>query len=118
MSAPSYLAAGLRTPNGQPRDGLSGALALEAVRHLRGLGVTASALEPVVAQVLRGAGAEALTGKGPARDFVAACLAAVKESADRAPLGEHLGAVLRLLALEEAALQTGLNGPPPHPKRR
>lgn len=110
MSGLTYLALGLRGPTGAPRDGLSTSLALEAVASLRAQGVTAAALEGVVAQVLRGQGAAALTGPAPARSFVAACLAAAPLVADRAPLHEHLGAVLRLLALEEAAKATGLDG--------
>lgn len=107
-----YLAHGYRDATGRAWPELTSLWAAAAAEQLRAKGVTATALERLVATAAREAqhtreplepALAATPAPAEAREWVRRCAAAVKSVDDREPFARHLGATLRVLALAEAS---------------
>jgi hypothetical protein len=128
-----YLAGGYREPNGVERPQLKSLWALAAAEQLRQAGIHPTDLDPIVARVTTAAldvrgdlpigeqlvGLERALATGgrplaPIEKLMRGCLKAVRQHADWRPFAHHLGAILNLLALNEAARSAeGTLGPVP-----
>jgi hypothetical protein len=126
-----YLARGYRDEKGMDRAELRSLWALAAAEQLRAAGVGAEDFEPVVAALAAAArdrrGEEAaperkqrlhraLAGRklpSGAEKLVRACIEAVSAPGDLSPFAQHLGAVLRLLALTAATREADASLPKP-----
>ena len=100
-----YLANGYRDANGLARAELTSQWAIAAVEQLRAAGITAAAFDPIVATA---ASAHRVVPGAPptAATLVRDCLSRVSSDADWQPFTQHLGAVLALLALAEATVES------------
>jgi hypothetical protein len=99
-----YLANGYRDARGLARAELTTEWAIAAVEQLRAAGITAAALDPIVATAAR---THSVTPGAPpaAAKLIRECLAQIKSDADWPPFAQHLAAVLALLALAESTVE-------------
>ncbi len=113
-----FLAEGYRDARGVVRGELATLWAAAAVEQLRAAGVKAAELGPLVDRLLAATRSAAATwavsgraeldavareAKGGPSEWLDACVARVRQAEDLPGLKLHAGAVLRLLALGEAA---------------